>query len=153
MEIRTASMKDVDAIFELSSQLCINEHNFYDKTVDKNFPKKYQEKFEENLRNGFGLAIVAIVMGNIEGYLIGSVHETEEYRNIDNIAEIDSMFVNPNMRNQGVGEKLVNHFLQWAKINVKRAKVVVSAKNNRGIKFYRKAGFIDHETVLEMNIE
>ncbi len=31
MEIRTASMKDVDAIVEMNSQRCINEHNFYDK--------------------------------------------------------------------------------------------------------------------------
>ena len=152
MEIRTASMKDVDAIIKLSSQLCINEHKFYDNTVDKNFPKKYQEKLKENLRNGFGLAIVAVVMGHIEGYLIGSISETEEYRTIDNIAKIDSMFVKPNMRNQGVGEKLVNHFLQWAKLNVKRAKVVISAKNNRGIKFYKKAGFSDHKIVLELKI-
>jgi len=152
MEIRTASMKDVDAIVEMNSQRCINEHNFYDKTVDINYPKKYQEKLQINMRNGFGLAIVAIVMGNIEGYLIGSISETEEYRNIDSIAEIDSMFVKPNMRNQGVGEKLVDHFLKWAKLNAKRAKVVVSAKNNRGIKFCRKAGFTDHETVLEMNL-
>ena len=152
MEIRTASMKDVDAIIELSSQLCINEHNFYDNTVDIHFPINYQEKFKRNMRNGFGLVIVAIDFGNIEGYLIGSISETEEYRNIDSIAEIDSMFVKPNMRNQGVGEKLVDHFLKWAKLNVKRAKVVVSAKNNRGIKFCRKAGFTDHETVLEMNL-
>ncbi|MEN8245521.1 MAG: GNAT family N-acetyltransferase [Thermodesulfobacteriota bacterium] len=152
MEIRTASMKDVDAIIELSSQLCINEHNFYDNTVDIHFPKNYQGKFKRNMRNGFGLVIVAIDFGNIEGYLIGSISKTEDYRNIDKIAEIDSMFVKPNFRSQGVGIMFVNQFIEWAKAQAKRVKVVVSAKNNRGIKFYRKAGFIDHEIVLEMKI-
>lgn len=145
-------MKDVDTIVELSSQLCINEHNFYDNTVDIDYPKNYQDVFKRNLRNGFGLAIVAIVNGKIEGYLIGSISETDNYRNIEQIAEIDSMFVNLNIRNQGVGEKLVNHFLQWAKLKMKRAKVVVSARNKRGINFYKKAGFIDHKIVLEMKI-
>lgn len=152
MEIRTASMKDVDTIVELSSQLCINEHNFYDNTVDIHYPKNHQDVFKRNLRNGFGLAIVAIVNGKIEGYLIGSISETDNYRNIEKIAEIDSMFVNLNIRNQGVGKELVTYFLKWAKINMKRAKVVVSARNKRGINFYKKAGFIDHEIVLEMNI-
>ena len=152
MEIRTASMKDVDTIVELSSQLCINEHNFYDNTVDIHYPKNHQDVFKRNLRNGFGLAIVAIVNGKIEGYLIGSINETDNYRNIEKIAEIDSMFVNLNIRNQGVGKELVTYFLKWAKINMKRAKVVVSARNKRGINFYKKAGFIDHEIVLEMNI-
>jgi len=152
MEIRTASMKDVDAIIELSSQLCINEHNFYDNTVDVDFPIKNQDQFKKNMRNGFGLAIVAINMGKIEGYLIGSISETEDYRNLDQIAEIDSMFVKPNIRSKGVGEEMMNRFIQWANVQVKRVKVVVSAKNNRGIKFYRKAGFVDHEIVLEMKI-
>ena len=134
MEIRTASMKDVDAIIELSSQLCINEHNFYDNTVDIHFPINYKEKFKRNMRNGFGLVIVAIDFGNIEGYLIGSISKTENYRNIDKIAEIDSMFVKPNFRSQGVGIIFVNQFIEWAKSQAKRVKVVVSAKNNRGIK-------------------
>ena len=152
MEIRTASMKDVDAIIELSSQLSINEHNFYDNTVDISFPINNQEKFKRNMRNGFGLVIVAIEFDNIEGYLIGSISKTEDYRNLDNIAEIDSMFVKPKFRSQGVGTLFVNQFVEWAKAQAKRVKVVVSAKNNRGIKFYRKAGFIDHEIVLEMKL-
>ena len=119
MEIRTATIQDVDKVIELSSQLCINEHKYYD---------------------------------NIVGFLIGSISETEDYRNLDNIAEIFSMFVNPEIRSQGIGNKLVKHFLQWSKDRVKRAKVVVSAPNKRGIEFYRKAGFIEHEIVLERNL-
>jgi ribosomal protein S18 acetylase RimI-like enzyme len=145
-------MKDVDAIIELSSQLCINEHNFYDNTVDVDYPIKNKDHFINNMRNGFGLAIVAINRGRIEGYLIGSISETGDYRNLDRIAEIDSMFVKPNIRSKGVGEKLMNRFIEWANVQVKRVKVVVSANNNRGIKFYRKAGFVDHEIVLEMEI-
>ena len=152
MEIRTASMKDVNAIIELSRQLCVNEHNFYDNTVDVNFPIKYQDKLKKNMRSGFGLAIVAVNMGNIEGYLIGSISKTEAYRTIDKIAEIDSMFVKPNIRSQGVGIKLVTRFIKWANAQANRVKVVVSAKNNRGIKFYRKAGFVDHELILEMDL-
>jgi len=152
MEIRTASMKDVNAIIELSSQLCINEHNFHDITVDIDFPIKYQDKFKKNMRRGFGLAIVVINMGNIEGYLLGSIKKTEDYRNIDKMAEIDSMFVKPNIRSQGVGVKLVGQFINWANAQAKRIKVVVSVKNNRGLKFYRNAGFTDHEIILEMDL-
>lgn len=152
MEIRTASMKDVEAIIDLSRQLCINEHNFYDNTVDVDFPIKNQDNFKKNMSNGLGLAIVAINMGNIEGYLIGSIGKAGDYRNLDKIARIDSMFVKPNIRSQGVGDKLVNRFIQWANVQVKKVRVVVSANNNRGIKFYRKAGFVDHEIVLEMDL-
>jgi GNAT superfamily N-acetyltransferase len=152
MEIRTASMKDVNAIIELSRQLCINEHNFHDNTIDVDFPKKHKDIFKKNMRSGFGLAIVAINMGNVEGYLLGSIRKTKDYRNINKIAVIDSMFVRPNIRSQGVGVKLVNQFSNWANAQAKRIKVVVSAKNNRGLKFYRNAGFIDHEIILEMDL-
>jgi ribosomal protein S18 acetylase RimI-like enzyme len=152
MEIRTASMKDVNAIIELSSQLCINEHNFHDNTVDVDFPKKYKDKFKKNMRSGFGLAIVATNMGNVEGYLLGSIRKTQDYRSIDKIAEIDSMFVKPYIRSQGVGIKMINQFITWANAQAKRIKVVVSVKNNRGLKFYRNAGFVDHEIILEMDL-
>ena len=108
--------------------------------------------FKNSISDNDFLVIVAIIEANIVGFLIGSISETEKYRNFEKIAEILSMFVNPEFRSQGIGNKLVKHFLQWSKDRAKRAKVVVSAPNNRGIEFYRKSGFIEHEIVLERNL-
>ena len=152
MEIRTATIQDVDKVIELSSQLCINEHEYYDSTVDIHFPQNNQKFFKNSISDNDFLVIVAIIEANIVGFLIGSISETEKYRNLDKIAEIFSMFVNPEIRRQGIGNKLVKHFLQWSKDRAKRSKVVVSAPNKRGIEFYRKAGFIEHEIVLERNL-
>ena len=152
MEIRTATIRDVDKVIELSSQLCINEHKYYDNTVDINFAQNNQKFFKDCISNEDFLTLVAVIEDNIVGFLIGSISETEVYRNFDKIAEIYSMLVNPEYRSKGIGNKLVKNFLQWSKDRVKRAKVVVSAPNKRGIEFYRKAGFNEHEIVLERNL-
>jgi len=138
MEIRTATIQDVDKVIELGSQLSINERKYYDNTVDIHFAQNNQNFFKNAISNNDYLAIVAIIEDNIVGFLIGCISETEKYRHIDKIAEIFGMFVNPEFRSQGIGNKLVKQFLQWSKDRVKRAKVVVSAPNNRGIEFYRK---------------
>ena len=152
MEIRKATIQDVDKVIELSTQLCINEHKYYDNTVDADFAQNNQKFFTDSISNDDYLTLVAVIEDNIVGFLIGSISETEEYRNFDEIAEIYSMLVNPDIRSQGTGNKLVKNFLQWSKDRVKRAKVVVSAPNKRGIEFYKKAGFIEHEIVLERNL-
>jgi len=61
MEIRTATIQDVDKVIELGSQLSINEHKYYDNTVDIHFAQNNQKFFKNAISNNDYLAIVAIL--------------------------------------------------------------------------------------------
>ncbi len=61
---------------------------YYDNTVDIHFAQNNQNFFKNAISNNDYLAIVAIIEDNIVGFLIGSISQTEMYRNRDKISEI-----------------------------------------------------------------
>ena len=69
------------------------------------------------------------------------------------IAEAENMFVLEEFRGQGIGVKLLQEFVTWCKSkDVKRIRTVASAQNTRAIEFYRRAGFLDYDLVLERDL-
>jgi len=153
--IRKAKLTDLKAIQELNLKLFKKEAKEYDPTLslEWTFGRSGTEYFKERITEEDGCVLVAEVKGKIVGYLAGGITETDSYRKVGRLAEIENMFVEEEYRNQGIGGKLIQKFLDWAKRQkVERVKVVAFALNYKALRFYRKHGFKEYEVVLEKEV-
>jgi len=153
VKIMQASLKDFRDIQELCRQLCIKENREFDVTIDVNFPNKTNGKkyLLERIRNG--CALIATDNKKIVGYLVGGINETEKYRSISRVGEIENMLVIEGLRGKGVGSKLIQEFIKWCKTKkARRIRVIASAGNSETIGFYKKKGFKEYNMVLECEI-
>ncbi len=152
MIIRKATTKDLEIIKKLNQELFF-DNNKFDETLDINWPKKNLQYYKSKILGSESTAFVALINKKVEGYLIGSICKWEDYRKISKMAEIENMLVNSNLRGKGIGTKLIQEFLHWAKDNdVTRVRLSVYAKNTEAIKFYKKNGFFDYSRTMEYKI-
>ncbi len=78
----------------------------------------------------------------IFGYCIASIH--------DKTGELDSLYIEDEMRASGTGSALVNMVLQWFNNErVEKSTVAVVYGNEEALPFYRKHGFRERLIILE----
>ena len=155
IEIRKATIKDLENILDLNLKLFKKEHEEFDETLDCKWTKSEEGRkyFSRRIKKGDGCALVASVNGNVVGYLVGGFVKPESYRNVSKMIELEDMYVLNEFRSKGIGTKLYKQFLAWAKKKgAKRLRVTASTKNKRAIEFYKKNGFKDYDTTLEKDI-
>ncbi len=113
------------------------------------------EYFKNSITDDRACTLVADEDGMVIGYLTGWIYlEQNPCRLFSKTAEIENMLVSQSYRSKGVGIKLVQEFLSWAREKgVDHMKVCALAGNVRTIEFYRRCGFNDYETTLEMRLE
>jgi diamine N-acetyltransferase len=81
------------------------------------------------------------------GYCISTI-------NIDSVGEIDSLYIEPEYRKFGIGDKLMNRSLEWLDSKNVRMKIIGVAEGNEQVfGFYKKYGFYERRTILEQVIE
>jgi ribosomal protein S18 acetylase RimI-like enzyme len=102
--------------------------------------------FEAIVREG-GVVAVDIVRdpatGRPVGYSVSSLSN-------DEVGEIESLFVDPAYRLQGIGSMLVSRAIAWLeKCGVEKIQVKVAQGNEDTWKFYNQFGFYPRMTVLE----
>ena len=60
----------------------------------------------------------------------------------DRVALLEDMVVSPNVRGSGVGSRLMEHAIQFARLNgCKRITVLTDRENESAQRFYQKHGF------------
>ena len=150
VKIRRAEEKDLKDIQKLNLELFKHDSEF-DSTFNMNwtFSEEGKNYFLDKIKNEF--AIVAEIDNKIVGYLVGGESEIHSYRKIKKIAELDNMLVLEEYRGKSIGKKLVDAFLKWCKDNnFERISVEASTGNEKAIRFYKKMGFKDYNSILEM---
>jgi ribosomal protein S18 acetylase RimI-like enzyme len=155
MNIRRATQEDLDIIQKLNQKLCKRENHEFDATVKQNFPLTEDdlEYIKKSIKGDGKLCLVVEDDNTLIGYLIASIEPAGSYRNIEKVSELDSFWVEPDYRNNGLGKKLVNEFKKWSlDQGVDRIRVNVSTQNVGAIKFYKREGFEDYDSILEANI-
>ncbi len=155
-EIRSAKLGDLKRIQKLNLKLFEIEKRKYDPTLSLkwSFGKEGTEYYKGRITEEDGCVLLAEVKGKIVGYLAGGIVRVGSYRKVGKLAEIENMFIEEKYRNQGIGSKLVEKFLDWAKIKkVERVKVAAFALNYKALRFYKKHGFKEREVVLEKGIK
>ncbi len=148
--IRRAKPIELEEILLLSDGLTISDLPF-DKKVDINWAhtnngKKY---YEDKINGISGVCFVAEIDNRIIGFAIAGKKEVPSYRLVK-VVEMENIFVKKEYRSNGVGKKLMEAFLNWAKeLGVDKVAVNVFALNDGAIAFYKREGFIPQDLTLE----
>ena len=153
-DIRVATIDNLKDIQLMNKKLFDEEYAKYDKTINCDWPlsKEGEDFYKERIVGSKGCAFLLFDNKELIGYLVGSLSDDEFYRNINNFAELDDMYILEEYRSKKYGSYLYAEFIKWCKAkNVKRLKVLVTAKNKQAIQYYQKKGFNDYNVTLEMN--
>ena len=75
---------------------------------------------------------------NVSFNVIQVLSEAEELKKPNTL---DNFYVDPFFQNEGIGTKIVNHYIELSKNKSKELRLFVLDKNVRAIKFYEKFGF------------
>ena len=154
IKIIPANKSDFEVIQELNQKLFKREFEKFDSTLDIEWPfsddgVKY---FRRALSGDDFLTLKAVDdKGKIVGYLIGKLTTINSSRRLNRRAILDNMFVRKEWRKSGIGGKLVEEFLKWAKNKkVDNIRVTAFAGNKEAINFYKQRGFKEYNLTLEI---
>jgi len=126
MKTRTAILKDLDEVYSLERKWKAEDIS---PNMQESSKKEIQKAIEEER------VLVAEENTKIIGFLLFELH--------GNYCELDSMYVNKEIRKKGIGKELMKTFLSLPKI--KKCKMLSlhadSKKENKLVKFYEQFGF------------
>jgi GNAT superfamily N-acetyltransferase len=151
-QIQPAQNTDIEKIQELNADLSEMEAGEHDPTIDPEWTltEEAANWYRERINQGNGFAVVAQEDEEVIGYAIGVTGSAEVFRTTDTLAELETMYLQPKYRGQGIGAELVGEFKEWAEEkDADRLRVEASARNKRAIKFYQENGFEDYTVTLE----
>jgi GNAT superfamily N-acetyltransferase len=154
-KIRPAVIKDLKSVQELNLLLFKKEYAEFDDTLDCNwtFSEEGEKYFKKLIAEDDSCVFVAQFDDKIIGYLAGGVNGTRLCRVAPKFVDLENMFILEEFRGMGAGTKLYEAFVSWCKAKgAGRLRVIASAQNLDGIKFYRKNGFFDYDLILEAKI-
>lgn len=151
-ELRSAETSDIVRIQELNAKLSEMEAEEHDSTIDPEWclTEEAANWYRKRINQGNGFAVVAQEDQTVIGYAIGATGSAEEFRTTDTLAELETMYLQPEYRGQGIGTRLLEEFKDWAdNQDADRLRVEASAQNKGAIRFYRDNGFEDYTITLE----
>ena len=138
--IRVVQAEDVEAIGRLWLDLVA-----YHVSLDESFPrpsddgaKHYAERILNRLHDETMRVVVAVVDGEIIGYVLGVVVDTySELFVTQRSGFVADIFVAEAYRQQGVGRDLALHLIDWFKAqSVEFYELYVSEVNGGAVKFW-----------------
>ncbi len=137
--------EDVSDLLVLLKQQYEILHSFYPNFYH-NWGSSLEEKaaaFLNDLLETQNGALVARVEEKAVGLVTFSISPRGHFDTIfQEFIDITELIVDSNYRSLGIGQKLIDEVKERAKNDgIKLMRVVVSAKNERGIAFYERAGF------------
>jgi ribosomal protein S18 acetylase RimI-like enzyme len=150
--IRQAEKHEGEALQLLSKEL-FADNGVYDPdlNLDWSMSEKGKKYFTKALNNPKSACFVGVDHGRLIGYMFISSKKMD-YRK-SRWAEIVELCVSMKYQSQGIGSKLIERAVMWAKENGYQ-KLFLSCyfHNTRARAFYRKNGLTEIEVGLEMNL-
>lgn len=149
-KIRKAKIEDAKIINSFLTKL-INDEKKYDDNINENcIVCKLYENLIEDTQN---CILVAEVDKKIIGYLYGYIKNNGDAY-INNVAQLEAMFVEKEYRKIGIGNKLITRFKKWSKEqNVKYIELKVCNNNDSAISLYKKNNFEGIKTIMSLKLE
>jgi GNAT superfamily N-acetyltransferase len=152
IKIVKATVKDLEIIRSLNQELFHYDLQF-DDSLNVNWPKKNKKYYGDSIKSNNSCVLLIKVDDEVAGYLIGSISQSEDWRVVNKIAELENMLVVEKHRGKGLGSMLIQEFIEWArKKKVQRVRVVASAANEKTVHAYMKNGFAPYNNVMEMSL-
>lgn len=130
LEIRQADKSDIPDLVNLDDE-CFDTY-YYRQT------KFSESDFQKYFRRSKSILLVAVRDSCLIGYVAGTIRMLR----LQFIAHLDSIAVSPAARNEGVGNALLDFFIQGVKQHACRIVLLEVAKANKeGLDFFSKRGF------------
>ena len=149
LNIRQATESDCKKANEFLTKLIRDE-----KKYDENINEKcvVYSLYENLVKNSQNCILVAEVENKIIGYLFGYIKDNGDAY-INKVARLEAMFIEEDYRQRGIGNDLIAAFKKWAiKQKVSYIELSVCNNNNQAISIYKKNGFKDTKTIMELDL-
>jgi ribosomal protein S18 acetylase RimI-like enzyme len=138
IKIRLMQADDFDAVVGID-----------EKVLQTSRPEYYELKFEKLLKSSDYLptSLVAEEDGRVVGFVMGELY-MGEYGIFQEEARLDTIGVDPDYRHQGIGEQLINEFVDHLKkIGVKKIHTLVDWNDIKLIHFFSENQFRPSRTI------
>lgn len=116
------------------------QHHYVDVTFDSRM-----DVVRKRAAGGDIWLVLAEDGGEAVGYCLSTIGE-------DRIGWVDSFYVRPDRRHEGIGRELLNRSMEWLRSQDARAiRLTVTPGNESVIPFYRSQGFELRKYLLELD--
>lgn len=135
MQITPANASDITALCELLNILFAQEADF---------KPDYEAQSRGLARIISSPEVGLVVVARQDGQVVGMVNllYTVSTALGDRVALLEDVVVSPSVRGFGVGSRLIEHAIQFARLNgCKRITVLTDRENESAQRFYQKHGF------------
>lgn len=152
MQIRRAELCDTDGINTLLYQVLTVHHNGRPDLFKANAKKYTDDELMSIIADDNAPIFVAVNNGDIVGYAFCIFKQFSEDNILTDVKTlyIDDLCVSENCRRMGIGKKLYEYVLDFAKrSNCYNLTLNVWACNTDAILFYKNMGLIPQKTVME----
>jgi RimJ/RimL family protein N-acetyltransferase len=142
--IRLAKEFDAEAIIDIRKEIILSETTTKFFISSPNELSSNVEKEREKIRKSFernNLYIVFETEGKVVGFLVLNRYEHERLNHAGSMG----MGIREKFTNQGIGTKLIEFLINWAKKQKSIEKIClgVVSVNERAIKVYKRMGFVE----------
>ena len=152
IEVRRATADDIAGFTASSAALFAEDGAARDPLRNREWPTTHGAQWcAELVADPDALVLVAVTDEEIVGHLIGTFAEPSAMW-VAPHAELVSMFMMSQWRDQGGGGRLVEGFQAWAqRRGATRFHVTAYVANEDALRFYRRKGFVALSTELVLD--
>ena len=141
IKIRLMKVDDFDAVIGID-----------EKVLKTSRLKYYEMKFDKLFRSKEFLptSLVAEEDGTVVGFVMGELY-MGEYGISQDGATIDTIGVDPNYRDKGIGKQLINKFIDHLRnLGVKKINTLVDRDNSKLIHFFNVNQFSPAKSIINL---
>jgi ribosomal protein S18 acetylase RimI-like enzyme len=139
VQIRLMKAEDFDAVVAIDG-----------KVLNAPRPEYYELKFEKLFTSKDYLPVSLVAEkedGTVVGFVMGELY-LGEYGIFQEQATLDTIGVDPDYQQQGIGERLINEFMDHLrKVGVRKISTLVDWNDSRLIHFFSANQFIPSKTI------
>ena len=143
----SGNQRQIDKIKPLWNEL--NKHHYCVSPYFKDYYQKltFEDRKRVILQRALGGAVrVDFALddsGALVGYCVSSIDKLQ-------MGEVDTIYVCPKLRGQGIGKALMEKAVAWLdEVGAKKKIVSVAVGNEQAYGFYEKFGFLPRRSMLE----
>ena len=144
IKIRLMKAEDFDAVVGIDG-----------KVIEASRPEYYEMKFEKLFKSKdyLPVSLVAEEDGKVVGFVMGEIY-MGEYGIFQGEATLDTIGVDPDYQHKGIGEQLINEFMDHLKkVGVQKINTLVAWNDSKLIHFFSANQFSPSKTInLERNL-
>ena len=150
--IRPATEHDLPDLVVLCEGLFREDSGIHDPSIDQAWPQREGKAYFRALMGEPDQRVWTAEAGDVRrviGYLTARLMPGTDFRPV-RVAVLESFYVAPEHRGGGIGTRLTDAFVAWAREErVDRLRVSVSAGNTDAIRLYERLGFAPLVVTME----